>query len=168
MIVSPSMHPRSFALLQRLAATTPPKQSVFGSLSLMQYQTLFKWFCAALSVKDYSPHSPRAGFASEGFLSHKSFTDLREEGRWTSDSSLRIYLDVIATASALATEDARRQVTTLRYLDDYFYGVFRWWPGCPPQIQVPLPASLSATLFRAMRDWPVPMMQGHSARCLRD
>ena len=44
-------------------------------------------------------HSPRAGFASEGRALGKPFQELKEQGRWIADSSLRIYIDVQAAAA---------------------------------------------------------------------
>ena len=40
--------------------------------------------------------------ASEGRAWGRSFTELREEGRWISDSSLRIYVDVSTAAKISA------------------------------------------------------------------
>lgn len=53
---------------------------------------------AGLSV-GWTPHSPRAGYASDGVAQGKSFVDLREGGRWVCDASLRTYIDVVAAAS---------------------------------------------------------------------
>ena len=52
---------------------------------------------------DFTPHSGRAGFASEGRLQGLSFIELREAGRWLSDSTLRIYIDTVE-ASAIAVK----------------------------------------------------------------
>ena len=45
----------------------------------------------------------RAGFASEARARGLSFEEVREKGRWTSDSSLRIYLDVQGAAQISVT-----------------------------------------------------------------
>lgn len=47
----------------------------------------------------YTPHSPRAGFATESVAEGQDFVTVREGGRWLSDSSLRIYLDLVGAAS---------------------------------------------------------------------
>ena len=150
-----------------LAHTTPKGQNIFGEISLAQYQTLFKWLCFALQVCDYSPHSPRAGFASEGFLKKIPFTELRETGRWTSDSSLRIYLDVIATSTEIAEQDSKSMLPLLRLVDAEFDSFFRWWPGCSDCSPSPLPATLTQVLNAAVKRWPIPMKEGAAARTLR-
>ena len=47
----------------------------------------------------WTPHSPRAGFASDATAAGKSFTEIREAGRWIADSSLRTYVDIVTAAS---------------------------------------------------------------------
>eukprot|EP00972_Heterocapsa_arctica_P009812 1444059-Heterocapsa_arctica.AAC.1 len=37
----------------------------------------------------WTPHSPRAGFASESSAEGCPFVEVRERGRWLADSSLR-------------------------------------------------------------------------------
>ena len=135
-----------------LAHSTPKGHNLFECLSLMQYQTLFKWLNAAFGLEGYSPHSPRAGFASEGMLSRKSFVELREEGRWTCDSSLRVYLDVIATAAAVAEQDSRQHLSLVRMVDTQFINMFRWWPGCDMIAdRCEVPPMLYETLIQAVR-----------------
>lgn len=68
--------------------------------SLEQYNRVIKKISKNLQLDiHYTPHSLRAGFASEGRALGKDFTELREEGRWVSDSSLRIYVDVVGAAA---------------------------------------------------------------------
>ncbi len=43
----------------------------------------------------WTPHSARAGFATDRISEGWSFTQVKEAGRWISDSSLRTYVDVI-------------------------------------------------------------------------
>ena len=47
----------------------------------------------------FTSHSGRAGFASEARPGGRDFVEIREEGRWLSDSSLRVYIDVVSAAS---------------------------------------------------------------------
>ena len=42
-----------------------------------------------------TPHSPRAGFATDSLVEGKVPSEIREAGRWQSESSFRIYLDVV-------------------------------------------------------------------------
>ena len=88
--------------LRRLKKTTAPN-GLLIPYSLRLYSRWLKFCEDILGLQvGWTPHSPRAGFASEGRLNKKSFTDLREEGRWTSDSSLRIYIDTVE-ATAIST-----------------------------------------------------------------
>ena len=48
-----------------------------------------------------TPHSPRAGFATDCVLAGENIANLRLAGRWQSDTSIRIYVGVVA---ALATQ----------------------------------------------------------------
>ena len=53
----------------------------------------------------FSPHSPRAGKATQERLDGTAFETIREDGRWASATSLRIYLDrakALAQATCLA------------------------------------------------------------------
>ena len=47
----------------------------------------------------WTPHSARAGFASDAVAAGRGFTEIREAGRWVADSSLRTYIDVVSAAS---------------------------------------------------------------------
>ena len=51
----------------------------------------------------WTPHSARAGFASESRAEGMDFGEIRERGRWLADSSLRVYID-IAQASQCEME----------------------------------------------------------------
>ena len=47
----------------------------------------------------YTPHSARAGFATESIAEGRDFVSVRESGRWLNDTSLRVYLDLVGAAS---------------------------------------------------------------------
>ena len=155
-IVSADVHPRSFLALQQLVATTPERQLLFGGLTLTQYQTLFKWLNACMQWADFSPHSPRAGFASDSVLEGKQFVQIREEGRWTADSSLRIYLDVVATAYETVQHDISDLSDKLQQLNQQFDAFFCWWPQCSLRQTLDIPAFWKHMLPRAVQKWPVP------------
>ena len=44
----------------------------------------------------WPPHSPRAGYVSDAAISGRPFIETREQGRWVSERSLRMYMDVMA------------------------------------------------------------------------
>ena len=85
--------------LRVLKAIAGPSGLLFP-YSLEQYNRMLKRISKELHLDiGFTPHSLRAGFASEGRVLGKSFVELREEGRWVSDASLRIYIDVVSASS---------------------------------------------------------------------
>ena len=73
--------------------------------SYEQYRRILKRVVEVKLKMDipFTPHSPRAGFASDATAAGKSFvTEIREGGRWIADSSLRTYVDIV-TAAAIST-----------------------------------------------------------------
>lgn len=103
-------------LFRRLCAVTNPGEKLFP-YSLEQYNRLIKKVSKVLGIEDigYSGHSPRAGFASEGRAMGKEFVELREEGRWVADTSLRIYIDVVAASTISLQLTERRLKPALVY-----------------------------------------------------
>ena len=87
--------------LRALKRHTPCGYYLFP-YTLATYRSELKAVEAALKVKmGWGPHSPRAGFATDLRLGGVPFTEIRERGRWVSDSSLRVYLDILGASSAV-------------------------------------------------------------------
>ena len=83
----------------RLEKSLTPKHMPLVPYSIDRYRRLLKSAEARIGFfPGWSPHSARAGFASEARASGVPFTELREAGRWVADSSLRVYLDEVAAA----------------------------------------------------------------------
>ena len=97
-LLSPISDPDLCSFIRRILVATPADREVFG-YTYEQYRRLLK-VCEARLCQDFgfTPHSPRSGFASEGRALGKSFTELKEQGRWVSDASFRVYIDVVAAA----------------------------------------------------------------------
>ena len=74
----------------------------------------------------YTPHSPRAGFATESIAEGIDFVSVREAGRWLSDTSLRVYLDLVGAASLAATHRAAGREHELVYAAKNF---LKFFPG---------------------------------------
>ena len=113
-------------MLRHAKQHTPPGRRLFP-YTLEQYRKWLKWAEARLGVAvGWSPHSGRAGFASEGRAWGRSFTELREEGRWISDSSRRIYVDVATAAKISAGLKAaglsQALAWALQFLPEYLSG----------------------------------------------
>ena len=68
--------------------------------SLKRYRALIKRAEERCGLRvGFSPHSPRAGFATDAIALGKDPSRIRSEGRWNSESSFKVYLDVIGAQS---------------------------------------------------------------------
>ena len=83
------------------------------------------WKLAAVIELCFTPHSPRAGWATECRLRGMSIPELKARGRWAGDKSLAIYLDVSATMLL------SQPTTHLRRLGSWALGDlasrYAWW-----------------------------------------
>ena len=77
-------------------------------------------------------HRPQAGWTTRMRLQGVSFTELREAGRWESDKSLRVYLDIIASANIEPLCMHLRPMSD--WLESNFHERFTLWKGLPAQI----------------------------------
>ena len=106
-------------LLDLFAKNTPADVRLSTLNSLPQLQTLISRGLRDANINlHFTPHCPRAGWATHRYLSGRPFVSLREDGRWRSDSSLRVYLDVVANTNLLDAPDVHRQLSFLQYLSD--------------------------------------------------
>ena len=85
----------------------------------------------------WTPRSPRAGFASDGAAEGTCFAELREKGRWVADSSLRVYIDVVAASKVgaalkLAGLEPAIVFAQARFLDYFPTGCFDVTPTRQP------------------------------------
>ena len=105
-------------VLALLARRTPADTFLSSLRTLPQLQAVIARGLsdAAINLR-FTPHCPRAGWATYRHTSGQSFTSLREDGRWRSDDSLRVYLDVVANTNTLESPDIRRQLPFLQHLD---------------------------------------------------
>jgi hypothetical protein len=60
-------------------------------------------------------------------MANLPFLRIREEGRWTSDSSLRRYLDAVAVMAGEAASALAPYLPVIQSLEENFNAVFRWW-----------------------------------------
>ncbi len=99
--------PHFWGVLRACRDTTPPGYFLFP-YTMLAYRREIRSVERLLGVNmGWGPHSPRAGFATDLKLEGASFEDIRKGGRWLSDSSLRIYLDVIGATMVLRALRAR-------------------------------------------------------------
>ena len=70
---------------------------------------------------------PRAGFASDAVLANRPFVEIREGGRWQSDTSLRGYLDVVAVVAGQMAVELSSHLPLLIDVMTNFDRHFVWW-----------------------------------------
>ena len=100
--------PIAVKMIEALYRSTPPGSKLVEINGYQAYCELLRKACniARLTHVGFTPHSPRAGWASEKRLAGVSFEEIRERGRWSTDTALRIYLDLSTVASqALSLAD---------------------------------------------------------------
>jgi len=104
-------------LVWLFATRTPAAAPLSDLATTAQLQAVFtKRLAEARIPQRYTPHCPRAGWATTRFAQGQSFVSLREDGRWRSDTSLRIYLDVVSNQDSLLLAGISEQVQYLRAL----------------------------------------------------
>lgn len=108
-------HGKLVAFLRALVRRTPDGARLFPA-SQSLYRTLLAQAQRDLGVElGWTPHSPRAGFATDARSEGLPFTEIQEIGRWSSASSLRTYLDVVGSANIGTTLRAAGLADALRF-----------------------------------------------------
>ena len=95
----PEQDPVLAMLLFRLLRSTP-EQGQLAACGYDHYRRVLARHSACLGVL-YSPHSCRAGFATEAIIKGEAPTLVQRRGRWASEASFLVYIDV---ATALQVE----------------------------------------------------------------
>jgi hypothetical protein len=94
--------PSVYELVIRVIMVTPAGGFLFP-YCYHAYNRAFKSVEQALGLRvGFSPHSPRAGFASERLARGEPAAEIQRKGRWLMQSSFAVYADVI-TASQVST-----------------------------------------------------------------
>ena len=94
--------------------------------TLTQYRSLLRTVERKLGLNvGWSPHGPRAGFASDARLAGWAFEEIREAGRWQSDSSLRTYLDIVASAAVVRSMRQQGMARQLEVAERVWPSYFR-------------------------------------------
>ncbi|CAE8589574.1 unnamed protein product [Polarella glacialis] len=137
--VSEQSNPLALFLLRELVESTPKGVPIMASITLLQYQKELRIVCEKLGLPPLTPHSPRAGFATDQIISGRDFVSVREEGRWLSDSSLRIYLDQVAVAGQSASEAIGKHNLLIKELTTHFVNLYSGWPLSHFPLRCPLP-----------------------------
>ncbi|CAK0800419.1 unnamed protein product [Prorocentrum cordatum] len=116
-------------LLHRVVLGTPPEGLLFP-YPLVDYRHRLRQFEATLGLDiHWTPHSARAGYASDSVARGIPFQEIKEAGRRLTESSLRIYVDVVTASRVLAQAEQRGIASLVReaseQLPSYFpQGIF--------------------------------------------
>ena len=90
------------------------------------YRSLMKKVESRLGLSvGWGLHSPRAGFASDSRAEGWAFQEIREAGRWASDSSLRTYLDIVGATNVSVSLRAAGLAEALRAVAEIWPSYFR-------------------------------------------
>ena len=74
----------------------------------------------------YTPHCLRSGWATWRFLGGQPIMDLMADGRWHSETSLRVYLDAVAAADTLQDPYLATRFHWTQQLDASILSWLRW------------------------------------------
>jgi hypothetical protein len=121
--------PDIFELMCKLIDATATGHPFFP-LSIDQYRRLLRNVQAFLQLDlDIGPHSFRASFVVDAIVSGRDRNVIREEGRWASESSFKVYADIVGSLAVAAQTAAAgllpAQKFALGHLAEY-------WPAFPP------------------------------------
>ena len=128
-ILRRSLHPDVFDSLRDLVGCTDSESLLFP-YSYRKYGSLLKTVCASLKIGvSFTPHSPRAGFATDGVCRGMPITEIKAAGRWKSETSFLTYIDVVQSLAIDAEFSGRHLAQAsawcLAHLRAYFpQGVF--------------------------------------------
>ena len=127
MVVHANEDPTAMAIIAAFAATTAPG-SALSSLDYNQYSRCLLSATRQLGLSNlgFTPHSPRAGCATQLRLSGLPFAEIQERGRWQTASALRIYLDAVAASTTLLHR-THFLIEFANYVEQDFVGRFPWW-----------------------------------------
>ena len=89
--------------------------------NLRSYESFLAVFKRGLRIlgihTHWTPHSSRAGWASWRWAHGQSYPELKDDGRWHSDESLRRYLDVVAADAHMMSNELMAYTPLVRNLE---------------------------------------------------
>lgn len=127
--VARSKNPTAVALVNYYKKTTKPDEYIAGDFSLAADNKVIRDAMQVLKLAPgkWSGHSARSGRASDLFLGGTDFVTIRETGRWSCDSSLRVYLDVATVLCANINQELEAAPADAERSESDFLELFPWW-----------------------------------------
>ena len=116
-------------LLRHFRRTVPRGERLCSLRSLSGYAAWIERAATyfGLGAVGWSPHSPRAGRASDLTLANRPFLEIRELGRWQCDRTLRRYLDIMAVAGGEIAARLEPFLPHVAAIQSNFAAHFRLW-----------------------------------------
>ena len=122
-----SEHPNIWHLLERAIRLTPSGARIFP----YTVSTATSWFQKAQDAIGINvgatAHSPRAGFATDAIAAGRPAFEVKEAGRWVSESSFRLYIDLIGAQSVAVQLRVNHRAAAVTYLLDHLEEYFPDW-----------------------------------------
>ena len=112
---------RSQVLLRATVLSTRPGASFCDWTDTTQITTALRAACRQLGLNpQWTAHCPRAGWAAAHYVRGTAFTEFLELSRWSSTTSARTYLDVVASSAVASQPDVMAWSDTMNSLDANF------------------------------------------------
>ena len=112
---------RTMVLIRIIAWTFAPGAPLADWRTVSDISVSMKTCARELAMDPrWTSHCPRAGWATAQFILGTPFLEVMEMGRWSSPSSLRIYLDVVASSSIAVATDVAPWAAYMSWLDYHF------------------------------------------------
>ena len=90
-----------------------------------EHRILLKRICELLKLPfNITPHSPRAGFASDGVAQGIPRQVLMDGARWTSETSFRVYVDLVSAAAISVSLRSNAHTASMLYAETHFLSFF--------------------------------------------
>ena len=157
--------PRKVALLRWLKQSSSPGDRLVG-YTYEQSRRILAVVCkdVGLSAVGFTPHSPRAGFATECVAAGLGLARTRELGRWVSETSCRTYLDVVTASSIQATLKSNHLQAAQAYCGAHLLSFFIGSASCLRTAPAPVGAPAGATdAAQGHQAWPGrPLLPGRA------
>ena len=130
--LSPSDDPVGCYLIAAFYLGTRPGERLSGVSTVGEYNRLLALACKAWKIEKLriTGHSARAGWATRLRQMGIPFPEVKEKGRWTQDTSLRTYLDVVGAQNI--SDDTMHMRPTAEWIMADFPGRFAMFPDAPP------------------------------------
>jgi len=120
-------HPVVWSLLQLAIRLTPADARIFP-FTISTYNTWIQKAQTAQGIEvGATAHSPRVGFASDAIAAGQPALETKEAGRWVSESSFRLYVDLVGSQAVAQKLRLQHRAAAVAYLVEHLIDYFPSW-----------------------------------------